>query len=296
MAERRAGDTIARIGGEEFAWVLPDTDGDAAYGAAERARTAIADSAFTGAGRQTVSAGVCSLDYAGDAHELFQHADVALYWAKAAGRNATVPYSPDKGTLPAHEERAQRMRRAKPLAVMRSLANAVDAKDSLTQRHSERVADMAEQLAAVRGWGGEERAQLRDAALVHDVGKIGVPDRILLKPGKLTSEEYEQVKTHAALGAQMLGALATPQQLDWIRHHHERYDGHGYPDRLAGGEITEGASLLAVADAWDAITVTRPYGPARSASEALEEVRRGAGTHFAPDAVAALMALKESEV
>jgi diguanylate cyclase (GGDEF)-like protein/PAS domain S-box-containing protein len=293
MTQRREGDVIARVGGEEFAWILPDTDGPGAQAAAERARRAIADTPFPGVGRKTTSIGICTLRDAQDARELFRHADLALYWAKTNGRNATLLYSPETLALPTADDQAHMVEDAKTLAAIRALAAAVDAKDPSTQRHSERVADLASNLARVAGWDTGRIALLRDAALVHDVGKIGVPDQILLKPGKLSVAEYEQVKTHAALGVQMLADLLSPEQIDWIRHHHERFDGAGYPDRLAGTEIAEGARLLALADAWDAMTVARPYGTPRTAGEALAECRRGAGTHFCPDAVAALLRLQD---
>ncbi len=293
MNERRDGDIVARVGGEEFAWILPATEGQGALTAAQRALHAIADKPFDGGGRLTTSAGVCALSEATDARELFRHADLALYWAKSNGRNAVVRYGPDTIALLSPGEHADRLEQAKTLAAVRALATAVDAKDPSTQRHSERVADLAAQLAAIAGWDHNRIAQLRDAALVHDVGKIGIPDQILLKPGKLTASEYEQVKAHAALGAQMLLDLLNPEQVDWIRHHHERYDGNGYPDRIAGTGIAEGARLLAVADAWDAMTVARPYGTPRSPAEALRECREVAGTHLCPAAVAALVTLHD---
>ena len=173
-------------------------------------------------------------------------------------------YTPQTGALLSGEEHAFRLEAAKTLAALRALARAVDAKAPSTQRHSERVAQLAAELATTAGWSPRRVALLRDAALVHDVGKIGVPDRILRKPGQLTDSEYEQVKTHAALGAEMLAGMLGYEQLYWIHHHHERHDGHGYPGGLTAAEIPEGAALLAVADAWDAMTVARPYGVPRS--------------------------------
>jgi HD-GYP domain-containing protein (c-di-GMP phosphodiesterase class II) len=213
---------------------------------------------------------------------------MALYWAKTGGRNAAIRYTPQAAARHAGAGGDNRIEAAKALAAIRALAAAVDAKDPYTQRHSERVAELASGMAQIAGWDPDRITLLRDTALVHDVGKIGVPDQILFKPGRLTAAEYDTVKTHAALGAQMLIGLLTPEQTDWIRHHHERYDGAGYPDGLAGADIAEGARLLAVADAWDAMTVARPYGRPRTADEALDECRRSAGTHFCPKAVDAL--------
>ncbi|MGA2009261.1 MAG: PAS domain S-box protein [Solirubrobacteraceae bacterium] len=292
-AVRRDGEILARVGGEEFAWILPETDGDGAQLAAERVRRAIADLPFPGIGRVTTSAGVCALDDAGDARELFRNADLALYWAKSNGRNATFRFSAAALHLLTADEQAVRLERAKTLAAVRALAVAVDAKDPSTQRHSERVAELAAALGTAAGWAPDRVALLHDAARVHDVGKIAVPDEILLKPARLTAAEYEQVKIHSAVGAQMLDDLLCPEQVDWIRHHHERVDGSGYPDGLAGDEIPEGARLLAVADAWDAMTVARPYGAPRSASEALNELRTLSATQFCPVAAALMIALHD---
>lgn len=293
VAMRRGSDVVARVGGEEFAWMLPETDGRSSMIAAERARALIAETPFLGIGRLTTSVGICALEDAADAQELYRHADLALYWAKAAGRNTVVRYSPDLVALQPGEENTHRLESAKTLAAIRALAGAVDAKDPSTQRHSERVAELAGQLAGVRGWDPARIVLLHSAALVHDVGKIGVPDSILLKPGKLTDDEYERVKTHAALGAEIVADLLSREQVLWIRHHHERHDGRGYPDGVAGSEITEGAALMAVADAWDAMTVARPYGSPRPIAEAIDEVRRGSGAQFVPVAVEALLALHE---
>ena len=155
----------------------------------------------------------------------------------------------------------------------------MDAKDPSTRRHSERVAALCEELADALGWPPERCRLLRDAGLVHDVGKIGVPDAILFKPGRLTAEEYELVKEHAELGARIVAEALTPEQVSWVKSHHERWDGGGYPEGLMAEDIPEGARIMALADAWDVMTSERPYtaGPATPA-RAIAECRACSGS------------------
>ena len=292
----RLGDVVARIGGEEFAWLMPDTDAGSAQGAAERLRRTVMARPFEPAGTLTVSAGVCDLTDAGGADELLHLADTALYWAKDRGRNRTCVYAADKvGELSARE-RAVRLERDAALRSLHALARAVDARDPALARHSERVGELAFELALTRGWSRDDAERLRSAGFVHDVGKIGVPDAILLKPARLDEDERAIVETHAALGAEIVADALEPRQVAWIRHHHERWDGHGYPDRIGGEAISEGARLLAVADAWDVMTSDCCYGGAISAEGALREVRACAGAQFWPDAVTALIDVMNARV
>jgi HD-GYP domain-containing protein (c-di-GMP phosphodiesterase class II) len=154
------------------------------------------------------------------------------------------------------------------------LANALEAKDEYTRGHSERVAGLARQLALARGLGAREAATIAHAGLLHDLGKIAVPERILRKPGPLTDEEWAVMRRHPLTGAHIVapleffadGALV-------VRHHHERHDGSGYPDGLAGEIIPIGARIVAVADVYDALTSERPYRPALRCREARERLR-----------------------
>jgi diguanylate cyclase (GGDEF)-like protein len=289
--EVREGETFARVGGEEFAWILPETDDLGAWQAAERAREALGREPIAGLQGLTLSAGVCSLAQAGSPGELMRLADGALYWAKAHGRDLAVRYTPEVVEALSAEERAERLERSLALNAVRVLARAVDARDAFTQRHSERVAKLAGLLAERMGWSAERVARLREAALVHDVGKIGIPDAILLKPAPLSPEEYTRVQTHGALGAQIVSEALSEEQVAWVLHHHERYDGRGYPDGLAGEDIPDGARILALADAWDAMIAPRLYRRGRSRADALTECRRGAGRQWSTEAVAALLDL-----
>ncbi|MEH3053779.1 MAG: diguanylate cyclase [Patulibacter minatonensis] len=292
---RRGAEVIARVGGEEFAWILPETTRAEALEAAERVRQSIGAAPFAAAGRLTTSAGVCELGDANDTRQLFRYADMALYWAKAEGRNRTFAYEPGTLELLTGDEQARRLKDATTLAAIRALATAVDAKDPSTQRHSERVADLTAELAVASGWAASDVAELRDAALVHDIGKIGVPDHVLLKPGKLTDAEYDQIKQHSALGAAMVEGVLTALQVSWIRHHHERFDGRGYPDGIAGDAISEGARMMAIADSWDAMTVARPYGTPKSVVEARAEIERGMGHQFCPRAAERFLRLPATQ-
>jgi diguanylate cyclase (GGDEF)-like protein len=293
-ATLRSEDVLARIGGEEFACLLPSTAGQAAWRAAERARQAIEGAPFPGVGHVTVSAGVCDFAMAGDEQELLRLADGALYWAKMHGRNVSYRYSPEVMDVLSAQERAEQAERSRTLSAITALARAVDAKDATTQRHSERVASVAGALANLLGWSAERRAKLHEAGLVHDVGKIGVPDAILLKQGPLTEDEEEVMRTHAALGARIVHDVLSPEQALWVLHHHERWDGAGYPRGLAGDAIPEGAQILAVADAWDAMTTNRHYRLARTPEVVLAELTRGGGRQWSPKVVDALLELSGS--
>jgi diguanylate cyclase (GGDEF)-like protein/putative nucleotidyltransferase with HDIG domain len=287
----RSEDVLARLGGDEFALLMPETDEAQALSAVERARGAIASIELDGGLTITVSAGICGLEHAIDPDSLVRLADGALYWGKAHGRDAAWVYDPEVVRELSISERADQLQRSQALVGIRALARAIDAKDQSTREHSQRVATLACDIARRLHWSEERVALLEDAALVHDVGKIGVPDAVLLKPGRLTDDEYDQIKRHAALGAQMVDDLLLAEQVGWIRAHHERPDGRGYPAGLTAEQIPDGAAILAVADAFDVMTATRIYSAARSREDALAECERLVGAQFAPEPVAALAAL-----
>jgi putative nucleotidyltransferase with HDIG domain len=178
--------------------------------------------------------------------------------------------------------------RESSLATVRALARTVDARDPRTHDHSERVAELASAIAGELGWEAPERLLLHDAALVHDIGKIGVPDEVLLSPGPLSDAERAIIEAHAAAGARIVAGAMSDEQASWIRAHHERLDGTGYPDGLAGDAIPEGARILAVADAFDALTASRGDRGPLPLRDALQECRATSGTRFWPPAVDAL--------
>ena len=167
------------------------------------------------------------------------------------------------------------------VGTIRSLAEAIDAKDTYTRGHSEQVSLYAEAIARGLGLNGDELQTIRYAGYLHDVGKIGIPDAILSKPGKLTVEEFGVIKKHPILSERILKPVNFPYPVQSIvRHHHERYDGKGYPDHLAGEEIPLGARILFVADAFEAMTSDRPYRKALSNQMAIDELQRNMGTQF----------------
>jgi diguanylate cyclase (GGDEF)-like protein/putative nucleotidyltransferase with HDIG domain len=284
----RQGDLLARVGGEEFGLLMPETSIHGATLAVERARELVARAPFLGVGHLSLSAGVCDLALATGPEDLIRRADGALAWVKLHGRDAVCVYAPDVVRDLTAEERGHRLARERGLAGLRSLARAVDATDPPTSRHSGRVADLAVALARRLGWDDERCLRLHEVGLIHDVGKIGVPDAVLLKPGRLTSQERSVAESHAVLGAEIAAEILEPEQVGWLRHHHERIDGAGYPDGLAGASVPDGAKILAVAEAWDAMTSNRPFALAVPVEHALGECRRCAGTQFDPDVVAAL--------
>jgi putative nucleotidyltransferase with HDIG domain len=175
-----------------------------------------------------------------------------------------------------------------------SLAAAVDARDHSTERHAERVTELAVELGRWMGLTDAELHELERGALLHDVGKIGISDTILLKPGDLTDEEWAEMRKHPEIGFRMLRSVSFLEDaLPVVLHHHERWDGTGYPDRMRGSEIPLSARLFAVVDAYDAITADRPYRSGSSHEVAMSRIRDSSGSHFDPDVVAVFDELME---
>jgi len=165
--------------------------------------------------------------------------------------------------------------------VILALARAVESRDGYTIQHAERVALYAREMGRAYGLGGEDLDVLYKGGMLHDVGKIAVPEAVLLKPGPLDEAESASMRTHAAEGERICVPLrSTAHYLPIVRHHHERVDGRGYPDRLAGSAIPLGARLVAIADAWDAMVSNRPYRAGLSGEEAVRRLREGKGTQW----------------
>ena len=177
------------------------------------------------------------------------------------------------------------------LEAIETLNATVEAKDPYTAGHSQRVQQIALAIGKELGLSEQRLEALRLAGLFHDIGKLAVPDAILTKPARLTEDEFDLIRQHAEAGARIVGKLGRLREaVPIIRHHHERWDGTGYPDHLAGARIPLEASVVGLADAWDAMTTDRPYHRALTVQEALEEIRAGRGTQFAPEVVDAFLA------
>jgi diguanylate cyclase (GGDEF)-like protein/putative nucleotidyltransferase with HDIG domain len=289
----REEDVLARLGADEYGLIFVESDRHQALMRADRARRAVAETPMRHRLRITVSIGLCDLEAAASADEALRRADAALYWAKQHGRDLCWLYDPTVVRELDQRQRTRELDRTQALVGLRALARAIDAKDPATQEHSERVAALSTRLATARGWTPDRVALLRDAALLHDVGKIGVPDAILLKDGPLDDAEFALVREHAVLGARIVGDVLEREQVAWIAGHHERPDGAGYPGALQGDDVPEGAALLALADAWDVMVSDRSYSAPMTVGVALAEARAGAGTQFTAAAVEALESLAQ---
>lgn len=187
----------------------------------------------------------------------------------------------EKQTRKAEEKKRQFQRLS--IQVMQSLAGAIDAKDKYTKGHSQRVAMYAREIAKRYGYDDEKQEDIYFAGMLHDIGKIGIPNEIINKTGKLTDEEYEMIKTHPVIGAEILSNISEiPNIAVGARWHHERYDGKGYPDGLKGKDIPELARIIGVADAYDAMTSKRSYRDVLSQEIVRAEIEKGIGTQFDP--------------
>jgi diguanylate cyclase (GGDEF)-like protein len=260
-------DSVGRLGGDEFAILLPGTGHSAGVKVAERVRAALAP-------RVPASMGIASFPTHGmELDELLTHADAQLYVAKHGGAPELAPGR-------------------RELSWAAALAQAVDMRlGAPDDEHSGRVAFHAAAIGQRLGWSGPDLALLRMAAMLHDVGKVSIPDRVLRKPGALTTEEYEEIKQHPVMGADLIARVEGLEPVvPWIRHSHEHFDGSGYPDGLSGEAIPQASRILLVADAFDAITSDRPYRKARPVEDAVAELRRCEGGDFDPACVAALAA------
>ncbi len=282
----RDSDQAFRYGGDEFAIVLPRTSPEDAYVVAERVRMRVAREMEARRSGVTASIGLASYPADGVmSGELVATADTALYYAKNTGGNRTYVSSKIFAEAEAGVE-AKSNHRGSGLSAVYALAAAVDAKDHYTYGHSRKVNTYAVVLAESIGLPPDEVSRISTSALLHDIGKIGVPDSILNKKGELDEQEWEAIKSHPRLGANIVGNVPDLSPcVGSILYHHERWDGTGYPEGLRGKSIPLGARILAIADAFAAMASARPYRAALLDEEALERLKQGAGNQFDPDLV-----------
>jgi diguanylate cyclase (GGDEF)-like protein/putative nucleotidyltransferase with HDIG domain len=325
MAERarsglRAGDVPGRYGGEEFVALLPEADAEEALVVAERLRAAMAGSPMVvelveGGYHATVSVGVSTYpDDGASGHELIEIADQAMYWAKRLGRNQVrtpaearramhnAALAATVSSLERREDPAldglspEQLLRADQAGLVYSLMRLLDLRDQGMSIHSYLVSDFSAAIAKELGLPEQTVVDVATAALLHDIGKIGVPDAILQQTGPLSQAEWSVIRQHPEQGAAILEDTPALSHLARaVRGHHERWDGTGYPNQIAGRAIPLDARIIAVAEAYHAMISERPHTVSRSESAAQTELERCAGTQFDPEVVAAFLAVLDRQ-
>jgi diguanylate cyclase (GGDEF)-like protein len=282
QAELRPYDQVARYGGDEFVLLLPGSDEHDAKVVAERVRDAVI--------REQV--GACSLGVAQwheplEADGLLEHADRALLLAKRTGKGRVAVANAD-----VERELAMLQAQQGSPAAVQALAAAIEERDNYTNEHSEEVVHLARGVAMILGLATEQVERIAHAALLHDVGKLAVPDEILHKRGVLTPEEWSVMAEHPVAGERILLRIPDLTAIaPVVRHEHEHWDGSGYPDRLRGRKIPIGSRIILACDAYHAMLTDRPYRAAMSPAEAMAELRGGAGRQFDPEVIEALLDL-----
>ncbi|MFH0920150.1 MAG: diguanylate cyclase [Fibrobacterota bacterium] len=310
--QSREVDICGRYGGEEF-MIISNLILDDASRFAERLRAAVDSHTFTDNGitaHITFSIGVA--EYRTEIktkHEMIERSDQALYEAKDEGRNRVRCWrereESDEASVDAYGVRdlkekftqlSHRMRNTY-VESTNALVNAIDAKDHYTREHSQNVARYAMLIAQALKLSEKNVEVIRNAGLLHDVGKIGIPQEVLLKAEALTPDEYDLLKQHSLIGVNILKDVKfLEKEIPIIQHHHERFDGSGYPHGLKGYEIPMGARILAVADAFDAMTTDRIYQKKKTKTEAVLELRKWSGRQFSPDIVECFIPMIEKEL
>jgi diguanylate cyclase (GGDEF)-like protein len=287
-ARLRQGGEAFRLGGDEFALLLPRRDEHEGLSIARSIIERMSETEIDLGEVLNMSAGVATYPQHGvERSELVRVADSALYVAKEQGKNTVRVYRPDVIEIAELRRLAEGPDRAARLRAAASLAHAVDARDAYTGSHSYMVGELAARVAKRMGLDSESIELTRLAGSLHDLGKLAIPEEILRKPGPLNEAERLVLERHPQIGYRMLDSLGVEPVATWVLHHHERWDGNGYPEQKAGAEIPLGARILFVADAYDAMTTDRVYRGRLSHDRAIAELERCAGTQFDPEVVAA---------
>lgn len=275
--------TAFRYGANEFLLHLPDTTYEAAYDIAEAIRAEVEKQSLDGEEKihaVTISAGVAEYPHhAKKLEKLIGYAQRGGFYSKKNGKNRVTVYSRE---LSKHSTSAHSYEQIAP--TIYALTAAIDAKDNYTFQHSQKVSEYAAIMGEELGLPPEEVDTLKQAGMLHDIGKIGVPEAILKKKGRLTEEEYEIMKGHVKNSIKMIYYLPDMNYvIPAVVAHHERYDGKGYPEGLKGDDIPYLGRILTLADCFDAMTAIRPYKPALSSAYAISEIEKNKGTQFDPE-------------
>ncbi|MCW2973779.1 MAG: diguanylate cyclase [Thermoleophilia bacterium] len=287
-------DLPARLGGEEFGVIFPSTSPEEAKMVMDRIMQVLATGGPNGA-KQTFSGGIATFPtHAQDQATLCQLADSSSYAAKLNGKAHTVIFDPSKIQNIDEDDRVNTRERDAQLRAARTLVKGVDELEGLGTAHSENVGRLSAQIATAMGYDDTYAQQMYLCGLLHDVGKLGLDQALVQKSSQLTAEEYEQVKRHPELSAQIVTNAGLGDIAAWVRHHHEHFDGTGYPLGLAGQDIPLGSRIVLAAEAFDVMTSDRAYRRAMSLNDATQELLRGAGARFDPDVVMTLVQLVRS--
>ncbi|MEW5706343.1 MAG: diguanylate cyclase [Actinomycetota bacterium] len=288
-AQVRETDIPCRIGGEEFAIILPETTSYEAYTVAERLRMDVASQTIPDIGKITISLGISTFpDHATDKESIIEAADVAMYHSKRNGKNMTSIYNGEPLVKLDPQEDKWLTEESYYMDMLHALISHVEAKDQSVHSHSERVSMIAGLIGLELGLSHNQVEHLRIAGLLHDIGKIAVPDYILAKSEPLTEEEFEKLKPHPIIGEQILQGTRLQPVLKAVLYHHERLDGSGYPYGLKGDEIPLYARIIAVADTFEAMISGRPYHKAMSVEESVAKLKQDSRTKFDEEVVNAL--------